>query len=83
MVDKVLVRALCAFATDLHDEFFDTMIQIPFRPPLVEIPVHGLPFRKVVGKHTPLTSADQKIKNMEHKEYLRCLQSFSKNTLFI
>ena len=54
---------LPAFATDLHDELFDTMIQISFRPPLAEVPVHGLPFGKVVGKHTPLTSADQKIQN--------------------
>lgn len=33
-----------AFATNLHDEFFDTMIQIPFQPPLAEIAVHGLLF---------------------------------------
>ena len=35
---------LPAFATNLHDELFDTMIQIPFQPPLAEIAVHGLLF---------------------------------------
>lgn len=55
--------ALSAFATYLHDEFFYTVTLIPFCPPLAEIPVHDLPFRKVVWKHTPLASADQKIQD--------------------
>lgn len=52
-----------AFATYLHDEFFYTVIKIPFHPSFVEVPVHGLPFRKVVGEHSPLASADQQIQN--------------------
>lgn len=47
----------------LHDEFFYTMIQIAFRPPFVKVPIHGLPFGEVMGKHTPLAAADQKIQD--------------------
>lgn len=54
---------LPAFATYLHDEFFYTVIQIPFRSPFVEVPVHCLPFGKVVWEHTPLASTDRKIQN--------------------
>lgn len=54
---------LPAFATYLHDEFFYTVAQIPFCSPFVEVPVHGLPLRKVVWKHTPLAADDQKIQN--------------------
>lgn len=54
---------LPAFATYLHDEFLDTVIHIPLRPPFVEVPVHCLPFGKVVWEHSPLASTDQKIQN--------------------
>ena len=54
---------LTAFATYLHDEFLDTVIQIPLRPPFVEVPIHGLPFGKIVWKHTPLAYAGQQVQD--------------------
>ena len=54
---------LPAFAAYLHDEFFDTVIQIPFRPTFVAVPLHGLPFGKVVREQPPLAASDQKIQD--------------------
>lgn len=54
---------LPAFATYLHDEFFYAVTQISFRPPFMEVPIDRLPLRKIVRKHAPLASADQKIKD--------------------
>lgn len=54
---------LLTFATYLHDEFFYTVIQISFRPPFMKVPIDRLPFRKIVRKHAPLATADQKIKD--------------------
>ena len=51
------------FTTYLHDEFFYTVAQIAVRPPFMEVPIDRLPFWKIMWKHAPLASADQKIQN--------------------
>ena len=52
---------LSTFAAYLHDEFFYAVAQIAVCPPFVEVPIDRLPFWKIVRKHAPLASADQKI----------------------
>ena len=54
---------LFTFAAYLDDEFFYAVAQIAVCPPFVEVPIDRLPFWKIVRKHAPLASADQKIQN--------------------
>ena len=52
---------LFTFAAYLDDEFFYAVAQIAVCPQFVEVPIDRLPFWKIVRKHAPLASADQKI----------------------
>ena len=54
---------LFTFAAYLNDEFFYAVAQIAVCFPFVEVPIDRLPFWKIVRKHAPLASADQKIQN--------------------
>lgn len=58
---------LSAFASDLHDEMPDAVLNAPGVAPAPEIPVYRVPSRKVMRKHPPLAAADQKIQHgLEH-----------------
>ena len=54
---------LPAFASDSHDCLFYEMFYMAVLSPLAEKLIDRLPFRKILGKHSPLAAADQKIQD--------------------
>ena len=54
---------LLAFSSDSHDCLFYEMFNMTVFSPLAEILIDRLPFRKILGKHSPLAAADQQIQN--------------------
>lgn len=54
---------LPTFASDSHDCLFYEMFDMAVFSPLAEKLIDRLPFRKILGKHSPLAAADQKIQD--------------------
>lgn len=54
---------LLAFTSDSHDCLFYEMLDMAILSPFAEKLIDRLPFRKITGKHSPLTPADQQIQD--------------------
>ena len=54
---------LFAFLSDSHDCLFYEMFDMAVLSPLTEKLIDRLPFRKILGKHSPLAAADQQVQD--------------------
>ena len=54
---------LFAFTSDSHDCLFYKMLDTAILSPLTEKLINRLPFRKILGEHSPLTTTDQQIQD--------------------
>lgn len=54
---------LFAFMSDSHDGLFYEMFDMAVLSPFAEKLIDRLPFRKIIGEHSPLAAADQQIQD--------------------